>query len=253
MSSEIDVFLRLLLNSNEKPVNMSPLCERLTTDIAGQLAFGQQLKTQTESTNRVFPRAMVSMNAIVNIFSNCTFKVCILTIFLSKEQRIDCLIVSWPKLSMVWPLLRRLNKKNNLAFGNAVRTIIQGRMALPKDAKHDLYSIAADGGTLEGEGLARSELWAEAVFFLPAGEFELSSSRPCTLIHFIIWSLIISSQAVQLSQQPSAPISSTYPGTQEPTHGSQMRSAQPSLRPRISRVDPSFLVVNIFVQPSTRL
>jgi hypothetical protein len=45
--------------------------ERLTTDIAGQLAFGQGLNTQVEDTNRAFPRAMVSMNALVNIFSEC--------------------------------------------------------------------------------------------------------------------------------------------------------------------------------------
>ena len=69
MSSEIDVFLRQLLKTNTKPVNMSPLCERLTTDIAGQLAFGQHLNTQTEAKNKNFPRAMVSMNALVSIFS----------------------------------------------------------------------------------------------------------------------------------------------------------------------------------------
>ena len=74
MSSEIDVFLRQLLKSSANgsdAVNMSPLCERLATDIAGQLAFGQPLKTQVETTNRIFPRAMVSMNGLVNIFSTC--------------------------------------------------------------------------------------------------------------------------------------------------------------------------------------
>jgi hypothetical protein len=73
-------------------------------------------------------------------------------------------------------MLSRLNKKNSQAFAKAIQIIIQGRMALPKDAKHDFYSIAAEGGTLEGEGLRRSELWAEAVFFLPAGELESFSA-----------------------------------------------------------------------------
>lgn len=42
-------------------------------------------------------------------------------------------------------------------------------MSLDKDARHDFYSIAAGDVDTE-EGLRRSELWAEAVFFLPAGE-----------------------------------------------------------------------------------
>jgi len=69
MSKEIDVFLRLLLESADKPINVSPLCERLATDIAGQLAFGQALKSQTEEANRIFPRSMVSMNGVVSLFS----------------------------------------------------------------------------------------------------------------------------------------------------------------------------------------
>lgn len=69
MAREVDVFLGQLLRSAVKAVNVSPLCRHLTADVAGQLAFGQPLRTQTEETNRIFPRAMVSMNAIVNIFS----------------------------------------------------------------------------------------------------------------------------------------------------------------------------------------
>jgi hypothetical protein len=69
MSSEIDIFLQQLSKSSHEAVNMSPLCVRLTTDIAGQLAFGQPLNTQVEATNRLFPRAMTSMNGLVNIFS----------------------------------------------------------------------------------------------------------------------------------------------------------------------------------------
>lgn len=69
MAREVDMFLGQLMQSAAQAVNVSPLCRHLTTDVAGQLAFGQPLKTQTEETNRIFPRAMVSMNAIVNIFS----------------------------------------------------------------------------------------------------------------------------------------------------------------------------------------
>lgn len=69
MRNEIDVFLRQLLKAHAEPVNMTPLCERLATDIAGQLAFGQPLNTQTDATNRIFPRSMISMNAVVSFFS----------------------------------------------------------------------------------------------------------------------------------------------------------------------------------------
>ncbi|KAI1453478.1 cytochrome P450 [Annulohypoxylon moriforme] len=152
MSNEIDVFLRLLLKTNGGTVNMTPLCERLTTDVAGQMAFGQPLNTLTEATNRIFPRAMVSMNGLVNIF------------------------MAWPAFSMIWPILRRLNQKNAEAFTGALRRIIQGRMALPKDAKHDFYSIAASDVNPEYERLRQSELWAEASFILPAGATTLSAA-----------------------------------------------------------------------------
>ncbi|PQE31183.1 benzoate 4-monooxygenase cytochrome P450 protein [Rutstroemia sp. NJR-2017a WRK4] len=88
---------------------MSTLCERLSTDIAGQLAFGQGLNTQVEDTNRGFPWAMVSMNALVSIFT----------------------------------------------FAKSIQSIVQKRIALLKDSKHDLYSIAGDVGP-NGEGLGRS-------------------------------------------------------------------------------------------------
>lgn len=69
MNEEIDVFLKQLLKYEGEVVNMSPACERLATDIAGQLAFGQPLRTQVDAKNRIFPRAMMSMNAVVSLFS----------------------------------------------------------------------------------------------------------------------------------------------------------------------------------------
>ncbi|KAI4596571.1 hypothetical protein KJ359_005327 [Pestalotiopsis sp. 9143b] len=145
MAREVDMFLGQLMQSAAQAVNVSPLCRHLTTDVAGQLAFGQPLKTQTEETNRIFPRAMVSMNAIVNIF------------------------MSWPILKKAWPLLRRFNKKNGLAFSQAIRGIINKRKALPKDARHDFFSLVPTDADSLDEGLKSTELWAEAIFFLPAG------------------------------------------------------------------------------------
>lgn len=79
---------------------------------------------------------------------------------------------------MTWPILSKLNKKNGMAFTQAIQGIIQSRMTLDKDAKHDFYSIAA-GDVNTAEGIKRSELWAEAVFFLPAGKSMLNLYIPC--------------------------------------------------------------------------
>jgi hypothetical protein len=73
-------------------------------------------------------------------------------------------------VSGTWPLLRRLNKKNGLAFIKAIQGIVQKRMTIPKDGKHDFYSIVAGDDGLSADTLKNSELWAEAVFFLPAGK-----------------------------------------------------------------------------------
>lgn len=80
------------------------------------------------------------------------------------------LAVAWPALSNIWPILRKLNGKNNIAFVGALQKIIKARIALPKTAKHDFYSIAIDEQAPAEENLTRTEIWAEAVFFLPAGE-----------------------------------------------------------------------------------
>lgn len=45
-------------------------------------------------------------------------------------------------------------------------------MALPRDAKHDFYAIAGGESIEPGvEALGNSELWAEAVFIVPAGRY----------------------------------------------------------------------------------
>lgn len=74
MQGEVDVFLRQLLNSTKGgPVDMSPLCGRLTTDVAGQIGFGQSLGTQTKSTNRVLPKVMTDLLGLANVYSTHEF------------------------------------------------------------------------------------------------------------------------------------------------------------------------------------
>lgn len=69
MTSEINIFLRNLLQYEHETVNMAPACRRVAADIAGHLAFGQSLKTQYEATNRTLVNAMASVNGLINISS----------------------------------------------------------------------------------------------------------------------------------------------------------------------------------------
>lgn len=70
IEAETSVFLRKLLATADTgvPVNMTPLCERLVTDVSGQLAFGHELQTQTKDDNRFLPRAMMGRLALANVF-----------------------------------------------------------------------------------------------------------------------------------------------------------------------------------------
>jgi cytochrome P450 len=84
-------------------------------------------------------------------------------------------MVCWPVLKKAWPLLERLNKKNGAAFSKTIRSIVNKRKDLPKDARHDFFSVVATDDSTTDEGLKASDLWAEAVFILPAGTQNLSS------------------------------------------------------------------------------
>ena len=82
--------------------------------------------------------------------------------------------MSWPVLKKAWPLLRRLNKKHGAAFAKAIRGVVNKRKALPKDSRHDFFSLVATDESVTEDGLKLSDLWAEAVFILPAGKQDIS-------------------------------------------------------------------------------
>lgn len=71
---EINVFLQQVQKASKSgPVDMSLLCGRLTTDVAGQIGFGQSLGTQTEAVNRVLPKIMTELLGLANIYSTHMF------------------------------------------------------------------------------------------------------------------------------------------------------------------------------------
>lgn len=148
MQDEVDSLLRQLLHSSRRHevVNMTPRCERLGVDVVGQLAFGYPLDTQVDPTHRVIVEGIKT-----------------------RSDR-SSLYYFWSQLRVLEPLFNALEGSHSLdGFYQSVKTMIQARMTLPKDAKHDFYALAS-GEIGPGEpGLISKDLWAEAVFFVAAG------------------------------------------------------------------------------------
>lgn len=150
MSAQVDIFLRELLKSSQQGevVNMTPRCQRLGADVICHLGFGYALSTQTDPTNRSLLEAFIAVNARVALYMN------------------------WPATSkLLDPLIKWLGQKPAEDFRRSIQNMVEARMAMDKNAKQDLYSIALSDKISGDEGLLESELWAEAVFFITAGTF----------------------------------------------------------------------------------
>lgn len=152
MMSQIDVFLVQLLRSSqqEEAVEMTSRCKYLAMDVIGLLAFGCSWKTQTEETLRLLPRAFASLNPRVYLFMN------------------------WPKTHKIDPGVQWLVRERIEEFRRILAGMISDRMALPRDAKHDLYSFVASDERIDQaqqEGIRKSEIWGEAGVFVNAGKF----------------------------------------------------------------------------------
>jgi cytochrome P450 len=154
MRQQINTFLQLLASPelHEIPINMTVLVKRLTFDIVGLLAFGNNLKTQTDPAYRSLIDAQTAGNHRSNIFLQYPF--------LYKTK--------------IFSLLELFASDQVLAYYNAIEKMIALRVAEPKHARHDLYSLIVDEMNPDGEYLKNSEIWAEAAFFLPAGADTIS-------------------------------------------------------------------------------
>lgn len=131
---------------------MTVLVKRRTFDIVGLLAFGNNLKTQTDPAYRSLIDAQTARNHRSNIFLQYPF--------LYKTR--------------IFSLLELFASDQVLAYYNAIEKITALRVAEPKHARHDLYSLIVDEMNPDGEYLKNSEIWAEAAFFLPAGADTIS-------------------------------------------------------------------------------
>lgn len=151
MISQIGVFLAQLLRASQQDgiVEMTSRCKWLAMDVIGLLAFGSPWKTQTEETLRIVPKVFASLNPRVYLFMN------------------------WPKTHSIAPGVQWLVRERVEKFRRILAGMISDRMALPIDAKHDLFSFVANDERIDQaqqEGIRKSEIWGEAGVFVNAGK-----------------------------------------------------------------------------------
>ncbi|KAI1873223.1 uncharacterized protein JN550_003476 [Neoarthrinium moseri] len=164
MREQIETFLQLLSSasgSNGSPINLTVLVKRLTFDIVGLLAFGNNLKTQTDPTYRSLISAQAAGNHRSNIFLQYPF--------LYKTK--------------IFSFLELFASDQVMAYYNAIEKMIAMRVAEAKHVRHDLYSLIVDEMNPNGEYLKDSEIWAEAAFFLPAGADTISGLLCASLFY----------------------------------------------------------------------
>ncbi|KAJ8110738.1 hypothetical protein ONZ43_g5796 [Nemania bipapillata] len=149
MAEQIEIFIQQLsISSRESaPVDMTERCKLLGMDIVGLLAFGCALNLQTDPTNL----HVVTGIAVKAYQHNCIMQ-CPLLQKLGLENFVE-----------------RSGSEARLKFAESLQHIIATRLSEPIHARDDLYStIAAHLGNT-ADGIETSELWSEALFFLPAG------------------------------------------------------------------------------------
>lgn len=144
---QIDIFLGILASSSGSPVNMTERSKRLAMDVTSLLAFGYPLDTQTDPTNRFLISAHIFGNFRSNLFMQFPFL----------------------KATRIYTALEGLATSVVRRYFSTIERIIASRIAEDKHARHDLYSIVADQINPDDEYMKGSEIWAEAVFFFPAG------------------------------------------------------------------------------------
>ncbi|KAL1881186.1 hypothetical protein Daus18300_001037 [Diaporthe australafricana] len=162
MNSQVDIFLSELLKSTQKGevVDVSPRCSRLAADVICHLGFGYPLSTQTEETNRPLLDSFAQISGRIALYMN------------------------WPATSkLLDPLIAWLAHKASEDFRKSIQNMVEARMTLDKDAKHDLYKMALSDKKGSDEGLLESELWAEAVFFITAGGATTSALMSAVLFY----------------------------------------------------------------------
>ncbi|KAM0330969.1 hypothetical protein ACHAQA_003926 [Verticillium albo-atrum] len=148
MSEQIDIFIQVLAEASETqaPVDVSERVRRLGADIVGLLAFGFPLNTQQDETHRFLPTSVTTGNGISNV-----------------KMQLPVL-----SSSLFVGLTNLLTHSQLRRFYSVLELMMSTRLSQEKHAQPDLYSHMIDS-VKEGSDVEASDVWAEAMFLLPAG------------------------------------------------------------------------------------
>ncbi|KAJ0114112.1 hypothetical protein J7T55_007946 [Diaporthe amygdali] len=199
MNSQVDIFLSEILKSARKGavVDVSPRCSRLAADVICHLGFGYPLSTQTEETNRPLLEAFSQVSGRIALYMN------------------------WPSTSkLLDALIAWLAHKASEDFRKSIQNMVEARMALDRDAKHDLYKIALSDKKSSDEGLLESELWAEAVFFITAASGGATTSALMSAVLFYL------SRNLEIYHRLASEIRTTFSSGRDIRSGPQLASCK---------------------------
>lgn len=153
MSTEVDIFLKIILQASEKGevVQMAERIRLLGSDIVAHLAFGFSLNAQTDPKYRWLPSTITFGNGISNV-------------------KMQLPVLSNSLLVLFTDLLTHTELRK---FYKMLDLMISTRLSQKKDAHEDLYARVVDQLD-ETTNVRLSDVWAEAMFFFPAGSPLLS-------------------------------------------------------------------------------
>ncbi|KAI1387218.1 cytochrome P450 [Hypoxylon trugodes] len=169
MTEQIDIFIKQILDSARSPnvetniVNMTHRIKRLSFDIVSRLAFGYPLDSQTKQTYRFI---MEALNA---------------------GTQINYVSLQLPSIALLQPFLFAgiFNYGRLRDYHEMVTKMISSRLSKDVKSIHDLYSVIANEiDTETDDEIGSNDLWAEAVFFFPAGGDTVSTGL-CALLFYL--------------------------------------------------------------------
>ncbi|KAI4866858.1 cytochrome P450 [Hypoxylon rubiginosum] len=150
MLEQVGIFVQqlLTLSRGSAPINMSDRSKYIGADVVGHLAFGYDLKLQTDPTHQNIAWEFKTGNHRLNVYMQS------------------------PSLAMLRlePIAQLINLMQKKSYLRLLQEMIKAGLKEEKHAKYDLYSHLADYvDSPDGENLSLSEIWSEALFFFPAG------------------------------------------------------------------------------------
>lgn len=148
MTEQVDILIRLVAQSQGRPIDMSWRCNYLGMDVVSLLSFGFALNSQTHEQYRFLSDKMAPnnrrLNAVMQVPSIARYRLQV-------------------PINMIW-------QRSRQPVFDLLELMIKRRTGQPQDAHHDLWSFIADSmKTDEGKDLQARDLWMEAIFFIVAG------------------------------------------------------------------------------------